>query len=46
MQQIQTTNPEGFLTTRLSLPGAGTVRLGWVDQATGATDYSRSVRVY
>ena len=44
-QQVQTTNPEGFLTTHLSLPGAGSVRLGWVNPATGGTDYSRSVRV-
>jgi hypothetical protein len=43
--QLQTTNPEGFLTTRLSLPAAGAVRLGWVDHATGETDYSRAATV-
>ena len=46
VQQVQTTSPEGFLTTHLSLPGAGSVRLGWVNPATGGTDYSRGVRVY
>ena len=42
--QVQTTDPEGFLNTHVSIPSAGQVRLGWVEPD-GSTLYSRTVPV-
>jgi hypothetical protein len=42
--EIQTDSPEGFVYNHVSIPGAGLVRLGWLDPS-GAVDYSRTVRV-
>ncbi len=43
--QVPTTNPEGFLQTQVALPSAGTVRLSWLDPATGTVELSREVPV-
>ncbi len=45
LREIGTTNSEGFLLARLAIPAAGLVRIAWVDPASGAVDYSRTVRV-
>jgi hypothetical protein len=45
LRQVQTTSSQGFLSVNVALPAAGTVRLAWLDPATGTVDYSRAVRV-
>lgn len=40
-----TTNPKGFLTVRVSLPGSGLLRLAWTDAA-GVTFYSRATAAF
>lgn len=41
---VQTTSPEGFVLTHVSIPSAGMVRLGW-DEPDGSVLYSRSAPV-
>jgi hypothetical protein len=44
LTEVRTTSPEGFLTTQVSVPSAGLLRLGWRSPA-GTMLYSRSARV-
>jgi hypothetical protein len=45
LSEPQTTSAKGFLVTHVNIPGAGYVRLAWLDPYTGAVDYSRDVQV-
>ena len=42
---VQTTNPEGFFLTHTAIGAAGFLRVGATDARSGATDYSRTVRI-
>jgi hypothetical protein len=44
LAEVQTSSPEGFIYTHVSIPRAGMVRLGWIDP-NGSVYYSRAVRV-
>jgi hypothetical protein len=44
LRTVRTTNPQGFVSTRVSLGSAGAVRLSW-DSSGGQTFYSRVVSV-
>lgn len=44
LAEVQTDSPEGFVYDRVSIPSAGTVRLGWLDPS-GTVYYSRPVSV-
>ena len=41
---VQTTSPEGFVVTKVAIPSAGLIRLGW-QTPSGSALYSRSVPV-
>jgi hypothetical protein len=45
LTELQTQNGEGFLSSRVSIPAAGQVRLAWLDPSTGNVEYSRAVGV-
>jgi hypothetical protein len=42
--QVSSANPEGFITTHVSLPAAGGLRLAWTNAA-GQLQYSRTAQV-
>ena len=42
--EAQTNNAEGFLSTQVSVPAAGALRLGWLDPS-GRVSYSRTVKI-
>jgi hypothetical protein len=44
LTEVQTSSPEGFLVSHVSIPSAGLVRLGWLDP-NGSVYYGRSVPV-
>jgi hypothetical protein len=46
LAELQTGNPEGYLVTHVRIPARGMVRLDWLDPATGAVEYSRTVVVH
>jgi hypothetical protein len=45
LQELQTTSPRGFLVAHVSIPGAGAIRLAWLDPSSGNVDYSRTVAI-
>ena len=45
LQEPQTTSAEGFLVTHVNIPGAGYLRLAWLDPFTGNVLYSRTVQI-
>jgi hypothetical protein len=45
LAEPQTTSSEGFVVAQVNIPGAGYVRLGWLDPYSGNVDYSRTVQV-
>jgi hypothetical protein len=45
LKVVSTRNREGFLVTRVGIPGPGFVRIAWRNPGTGSVYYSRSVRV-
>jgi hypothetical protein len=45
LDELETTNPEGYLMAHVAIPARGTVRIAWLDPATGLVYYSRSVTI-
>jgi hypothetical protein len=45
LSTVETTNPEGFLTTHVALHNRGQLRLEWTDAGSGDSYYSRSVSI-
>jgi hypothetical protein len=45
LTELQTQSSEGYVSARVGIPGAGAVRLAWLDPATGSVAYSRVVNV-
>jgi hypothetical protein len=45
LRELQTSNPEGFILAHVAIPGRGSIRLDWLNPATGGVDYSRTVTI-
>ncbi len=45
LTELQTTSPEGFIDTRVDIPGPGRVRLAWADDPADTVFYSRTVTI-
>ncbi|MDQ4049388.1 MAG: hypothetical protein M3131_08430 [Actinomycetota bacterium] len=45
LRNVTVTNPRGYVSTRVRVPGAGFVRIMWRDPASGASMPSRAMRV-
>jgi hypothetical protein len=45
LDELQTTNSEGFLYAHLAIPAPGYVRIAWLQAATGNVYYSRTIAV-
>jgi hypothetical protein len=45
VQSLTSGDPDGFISTSVSLPRPGTIRLAWTDNVTETTNYSRTVKI-
>jgi hypothetical protein len=45
LTEVSTANSQGFVSAHVAIPSAGSVRLAWLDPATGTAYYSRSVTI-
>jgi hypothetical protein len=45
LRMVETASREGFVLAHVAIPGAGTVRLRWLNSRSGRSDYSRDVTV-
>jgi len=45
LREVETASPQGFILAHVAIPGPGSLRLAWLDPATGQPDHSRIVIV-
>jgi hypothetical protein len=45
LTELQTSNPEGFVSASVTIPAPGLVRIAWIQPSTGTLYYSRAVGI-